>query len=240
MPETVAPPKVDGFKLEGRMTGSAEEIAKALSSISFLKVAKEKAAVSAAYVESRDISKNPYTFSVIRFDKDSLEVVYTVPPSVSPTRRRIDIIRHLLNTLTLITDYYSLDPKLVLQLLDQAVKEIEDYATNDYKQLYATYDSMRREVETLRRNHSIMKKQVASLSRENYDLKNENDEIKVRVEALQGMSDSALKAKIQDWVIDHGGQMNVPDFSRMYKVPEARVEQLLDDLVKEGFLEIVQ
>lgn len=240
MPEAVAPPKVDGFRLEGRMTGKADSIANALRGVSYLKVAKEKNAVSAAYVESRDINKNPYTFSVIRFDRDAIDVMYTIPPAFSPTRRRIDIIRHLLNTLTLVSGYYEVDPKLILQLIEQAVKEIEDYATGDYRQLYATYDSMRREVETLRRNYSIIKKQASSLSRENYELKNENDELKLRIESLQGMSDSALKAKIQDWVIDHGGQMNVPDFARMYKVPEARVEQLLDDLVKEGFLEIVQ
>jgi len=240
MPEAISPPKVDGFKLEGRMTGKAEDIANALRGVSFLKVAKEKTAVSAANVESRDISKNPYTFSVIRFDKDGIDVVYTVPPSVSPTRRRMDIIRHLLNTLTLVSDYYETDPKLVLQLLEQTVKEIEDYATNDYKQLYATYDSMRREVEALRRNYLVMKKQATSLSRENYDLKNENDELRVKLEGLQGMSDGVLKAKIQDWVIEHGGQMMVPEFSRVFKVPEARVEQLLDELVKGGFLEIVQ
>lgn len=240
MPEALAPPKVDGFKLEGRMTGRPDEIANALRAVSFLKVAKEKTAVSAANVESRDISKNPYTFSVIRFDKEGIDVVYTVPPSVSPTRRRIDIIRHLLNTLTLVADHYETDPKLILQLLEQTVKEIEDYATNDYKQLYATYDSMRREVEALRRNYSIMKKQVSSLSRDNYDLKNENDELKVKIEGLQGMSDGVLKAKIQDWVIDHGGQMSVPEFSRVFRVPEARVEQVLDELVKGGFLEIVQ
>lgn len=240
MPEALAPPKVDGFKLEGRMTGRPDEIANALRGVSFLKVAKEKSAVSAANVESRDINKNPYVFSVIRFDKEGIEVLYTVPPSVSPTRRRIDIMRHLLNTLTLVSDYYETDPKLILQLLEQVVREIEDYATNDYKQLYATYDSMRREVESLRRNYSIMKKQVSSLSRENYDLKNENDELKLKIEGLQGMSDGVLKAKIQEWVIDHGGQMNVPEFSRVFRVPEARVEQVLDELVKGGFLEVVQ
>jgi len=240
MPEAVAAPKVDGFKVEGKMTGKAEEIANALRGVSSLKVAKEKSAVSAAYVESRDISKNPYTFSVIRFDKDAVDVVYTVPPSVSPTRRRMDMLRHLLNTLTLISDNYFVDPKLVLQLLEQTVKEIEDYATNDYKQLYATYDTMKREVESLRRNYTVMKKQVASLSRESYDLKNENDELRLKLEGLQGMSDGVLKTKVQDWVLDHGGQISIAEFSRVFKVPEARVEQVLDELVKGGFLEIVQ
>jgi len=240
MPEAIAAPKVDGFKVEGKMTGKAEEIANALRGVSSLKVAKEKSAVSAAYVESRDISKNPYTFSVIRFDKDAVDVVYTVPPSVSPTRRRMDMLRHLLNTLTLISDNYFVDPKLVLQLLEQTVKEIEDYATNDYKQLYATYDTMKREVESLRRNYTVMKKQVASLSRESYDLKNENDELRLKLEGLQGMSDGVLKTKVQDWVLDHGGQISIAEFSRVFKVPEARVEQVLDELVKGGFLEIVQ
>ncbi|MEW5996650.1 MAG: hypothetical protein AB1657_03580 [Candidatus Micrarchaeota archaeon] len=240
MPEAVAPPRVDGFRLEGRMSGKAEDLAGALKGISYLKVAKEKSAVSAAYVESRDISKNPYTFSIVRFDKDAVDVIYTVPPSASPTRRRMDVLRHLLNMLTLVEGHYEVDPKLVLQLLEQTVKEIEDYATADYKQLYATYDTMRKEAETLRRNSAVAKKQLAALSRENYELKNENDELKLKLESLQGMSEGTLRSKVQEWVIDHGGLMNVAEFSKTFRVPEARVEQVLDELVRQGFFEVVQ
>lgn len=240
MPETIAPPKVDGFRLEGKFTGKVDNLANALASVSFLKVAKEKSAVSASYVESRDISKNPYTFSVIKFEKGGVDVIYTVPPSSAPTRRRMDVIRYFLNVLTLASDHYEVDPKLVLQLLEQTVKEIDDYSTGDYKQLYASYDSLKREVETMRRNYTLLKKQVSGLSRENYDLKNENDELKLKIESLQGMSDGVLKSKIQEWVVDHGGEMNIPDFSRVFKVPEARVEQVLDELVRAGFLELVQ
>lgn len=240
MPETVAPPKVDGFRLEGRFTGKVDGLANALSSVSFLKVAKEKSAVSASYVESRDINKNPYTFSIIKFDKEGVDVIYTVPPSASPTRRRMDVLRYFLNLLTLASDNYDVDPKLVLQLLEQTVKEIEDFSTGDYKQLYASYDSLKRDVETMRRNYTVLRKQVAGLTRDNYDLKNENDELKLKIESLQGMSDGVLKAKIQEWVVDHGGEINIPDFSKVYRVPEARVEQVLDELVKGGFLELAQ
>ncbi|HNT60743.1 MAG TPA: hypothetical protein PKJ97_02070 [Candidatus Bilamarchaeaceae archaeon] len=240
MPEPAAAPKVDGLRIEGRMVGKPEEIASALRTISFLRVAKEKSSVSAAYVESRDMSKNPYSFSVIKFDKEAVEIVYTIPPSLSPTRRRIDILRYALNLFTLVGDYYQIDPKLLLQLLEQTVKEIEDFSTNDYRQLYVSYDTLKREVDTLRRNYALLRKQVAGLTRENYDLKNDNDELRLDIEKLQGMSDGALKTKLQEWIIDHGGDINIPDFSRFHRVPEARVEQLLDDLVKGGFLEMVQ
>jgi regulator of replication initiation timing len=240
MPEPASAPKVDGLRMEGKMTGRPEDIASALRTISFLRVAKEKSSVSAAYVESRDINKNPYSFSVVKFDKDHVEVVYTIPPSVSPTRRRMDMLRYLLNLFTLVGEYYEVDPKLLLQLLEQTVKEIDDFATNDYKQLYSTYDTLKREVDTLRRNYALLKKQVGTLNRENYDMKNENDELKLSMEKLQGMSDSALKTKLQEWVVDHSGDMNVSEFARFHRVPEARVEQLLDELVKGGFLELVQ
>lgn len=240
MPEPTAPPKVDGLRIEGKMTGRPEDIANALRTISFLRVAKEKAAVSASYVESRDINKKPYSFSIVKFGEDAVEIVYTVPPSLSPTRRRIDMLRYALNLFTLVGDYYQVDPKLLLQLVEQTVKEIEDFSTNDYRQLYVTYDTLKREVDTLRRNYALLRKQVVGLTRENYDLKNENDELRLNMEKLQGMSDGALKTKLQEWIIDHGGDMNIPEFSRFHRVPEARVEQLLDDLVKRGFLEMVQ
>ena len=239
--EQVPPPKVDGFNMKIRLKGNFSDVAQALSSISFLKVAQEKEGVNAAYVESRSIDKTPYLFSLMKFKKDEVEVAYTVPGNTSPTRRKLDVMRYLLNMLTLVEPYYAIENKVVYQLIEDTMRQLEEYTTGDFKTLYKDYDQLKREVETLRRSLFVYKGQVKSLSKENYELKNENDELKVRFEKLHGgISDSVLTARVQEWIMDHSGSINVVEFAKYNRVPEARVEDILNRLVRQGFLEQVQ
>jgi regulator of replication initiation timing len=240
MPREVPLPKIDGFKIKAKMVGKPGKIAEVLRQASFLKVAKEKEGVSIAYVESRDITKKPYIFSVIKFRKDEIEVLFTIPPGTAPTRRKLNVIRSFLNILSMLGTLYDIENDLIYQLIEQTIKEMDEYATGDYKRLYNAYDSLRKEVEDLRRTTLMLRRQVKGLSKENYELKNESDELKLKLEALQGMSEGTLKTKIQEWIADHNGAINLSDFARVFKVPEARVEQVLDELVKEGYLEFIQ
>lgn len=242
MPQgSASTPKVDGFRMKVKLRGKFSEVASALRSISFLKLAKEKEGVEVAYVESRSIDKTPYLFSMLRFRKNEIEAIYTVPDNTSPTKRKLDVLRYLLNMLTLVEPYYEIDNKVVYQLVEETMRQLEDYTTGDYKKLYRDYDMLKQEVENLRRNAFIYKGQIKSLTKENYELKNESDELKVRFEKLHGgISDSVLMARIQEWIIDHNGTINILDFSKHNRVPEARVEDSLNKLVQQGYIEQVQ
>ena len=64
-----------------------------------------------------------------------------------------------------------------------------------------------------------------------------NDELSVRLKGLETLSDTVLSLKIQEWLAEHKGEINISDFSKVYNVPENRVEQMLNKLVTEGYLE---
>jgi len=241
MAEGPLPPKVDGFRMKVKLTGKFSDVATALSSISFLKIAQGKDGVSAAYVESRSIDKTPYLFSLMKFKKDEIEVIFTVPSNSTPTKRKLDVLRYLLNMITLVEPYYEIDSKVIYQLIEETMRQLEEYTTGDYKTLYKDFDQIKREVETLRRAARIYKNQVKGLTKENYELKNESDELKIRFEKLHGgISDAVLTSRIQDWISDHRGSINVVEFARHNRVPETRVEDLLNLLVRQGNLEQVQ
>src|SRR3990167_5193063 len=100
-------PSVDGFKIKGTLRGTIQDVASLLRTVSFLEVAPEKDAVNAVYVESRDINKAPYLFSILRIKEDEIELIYSVPPEIAPKKRRLDMIRYLLNILSLVENYYK-------------------------------------------------------------------------------------------------------------------------------------
>jgi regulator of replication initiation timing len=232
-------PTVDGFKIKGTLKGSFAEIAKLLRTISFLEVAQEKSAVNVIYIENRDIDKNPYLFSIVKIKKDEIEVLYTIPPEISPRKRRMDVLRYLLNILSLFDKEYDIENKVLYQLIEDAVKEITDSVTMDYSKLYTAYDSLKKKADDLRKKTERLEDQVEALTNQNYELKSENDEVKIRLGELEHLSEETLKTKIQEWIIEHNGSINVSEFSRVYKTPETRVEEILNRLVSEGYIESV-
>lgn len=242
-PEKAVPaaaPKVDGFKIKAKLKGSLKDAAELLRTISFLEVAAEKDAVNAVYVESRDIKKNPYLFSILKIKKSELEVLYTIPPEIAPRKRKLDVIRYLLNILSLVEDVYSVDTKVVYQLLETAVKDLLDSVTMDYSKLYTTYDSLKKETDDLKKKVERLESQNEALMTQNYELKSSNDEMSLRIKELEGMSDDILKGKLQEWVLEHDGEINILEFTKIHKVAESRVERMLNRLVAEGYLEVLR
>jgi len=238
--EPTHPPQVDGFKIKGKLAGTLKDVAGMLRSISFLEVAPEKDLLNVLYVESRDIDKNPYLFSILKISADQIEVLYSIPPEIGPKRRRVDVVRYLLNILSLTDPVYTIDNKSLYQLIENAVKDLAGSVTLDYSKLYTAYDSMKKQADDYKKKLDRLTDQNLALTTKNYELKTQNDDLRLRVEALEGLSDDALKTKLQEWVIEHNGSISIAEFTKVYKVSDARVEELLNRLVSEGYLEIMQ
>ncbi|MEM3422241.1 MAG: hypothetical protein QXF35_02155 [Candidatus Bilamarchaeaceae archaeon] len=229
-------PKVDGFKLKGNLKGKISNIVDILKSISFIEIAQEKNAINIAYVESRDINKNPYLFSIIKLKDNEIEVVYSIPSEISPTKRRLDVIRYFLNLVSLIGDEYDVDNKILFQLIEDAVKRVSESVSLDYSKLYTEYDALKKEVADLKKKNEMLAQQVDALSAYNYELKSENDELRLKLKKYETMSNDTLKVKIQSWIAEHNGSINIPEFCKVYGTAESKVEEILNQLVSEGYL----
>lgn len=230
-------PGVDGFKLKSSIKGKMEDIVSALRTVSFLEVGAEREAVNAAYIESRDINKMPYLFSILKIKDDELELVYTIPSEISPKKRRLDMIRYLLNVLSLIEPYYKVETTSIYQLIENAVKEISEIVSLDYSKLYTSYDTLKKELDDAKRKISRLSEENQSLTNRNFELKNKSDEMMLRLKDLESYSDDVLKAKIAEWIVEHNGEINIYEFSKIFKVQETRVEQMLNNLMNEGYIE---
>lgn len=234
--EEAVPPKVSGLSLECKRLSSSREIFESLSSLSFLELLQEEDAVVAINVESRDIRRSPYLFSICYFRPLKIEIIYTYTAGMSPKKRRLDILRYLLNLLTMTSSHHEIDMRQAYQLLEDAVSEMNEYVTSDYDKLYSVYDNMKNEITTMQKKLAELREANALLSKENYDLKLVRDELQLKVSAAQAMSDDVLAAKIQEWVSEHDSEINITEFSKIFNVPETRVEQMLNRLVSEGYL----
>ncbi len=233
-------PRTDGFKVFAKLKGTMKDVESKLRSVSFMEVVPEKDVVNAAYIESRDLDKNPYVFALFKFRADSIEVLYSIPPTIAPKKRKLDMVRYFLNILTTLGSAYSVEPTAVFQLLDAALKEMNDFVSLDYNKLYTNYDNRKKDYEDVSRRLKRAQQESDELKRQNYEIKTRGDELAVRLKQLETLSDDTLKEKLQEWISEHAGEINVGEFSKFYKLPDARVEEMLNVLVREGFVQPLQ
>ena len=228
---------VDGFEIRGRLKGDKKDLFDELSKLTFLEIAERIEGLVVINVESRDIRKKPYLFSVTYFDRDKIKVLYSCVAGMSPKKRRLDILSYFLNVLTLVGDKYIVDDKEIYQLLQNAIKDMSEYVTLDYERMYAEHDSLKNETETSKKLISTLRESNELLSRENYALKTRLEEYKLKLEKYESTSDEILAVRLQEWISEHAGEIDIVEFSRIYEIPESRIEEMLNKLVMKGFLE---
>jgi len=233
-------PTIGAFSIKVKLKDDLKEVSNALRSLSFLEVAQEKDTVNALYVESRDINKQPYIFSIFKASDSMLELAYSIPAGLAPTRRRLDMVRYFINLLTLLEPYYEIDNKIVLQLMESSIKDVVDSISMDYSKLYTEYDTIKKEGEDLKRKAKRFSEDNASLSNDNYELKNKNDEMLLRLKQLESMPEEALKVKLQEWILEHNGEINVAEFASANNISVSFVEETLNRLITEGYIEAVR
>ncbi len=227
-------PSVAAFSIKAKLSGALKDVAASLRSVSFLEVAQEKDAVNALYVESRDINKQPYVFSILKANDEQLEVIYSIPQNIAPWRRRLDMIRYFINIITLLEPYYEMDTKIILQLMESSVKDVVDSVSMDYSKLYTEFDTVKKEFDDVRKKAKRLADENSVMSTENYALKNRNDELVLRLNQLENIPEDAIRAKVQEWIIEHNGERNITEVAKLNSSNEVKVEEAVNRVIMEG------
>jgi len=203
---------------------------------------KEQAKLKVRAARAKKLGLEPHQLPFVKDAKcpqrpTMLEVLYSALPNMSPKKRRLDVLRHFLNLMTLVEDCYEVEMRQVYQLLEASVADMNEYVSADYDKLFSLYDNLKADFSSTQKKYNEAKEASGTLSKENYELKTKNDELTLKLRSLETFSDSVLSLKIQEWLSEHKGEINIADFSKVYNVPEMRVEQMLNKLVTEGYLE---
>ncbi|MEM3400334.1 MAG: hypothetical protein QXP42_05880 [Candidatus Micrarchaeia archaeon] len=235
--EIIREPKVEGFVISAQRISSETDILSVFLTMSF-EVTKKDEEIVVISVESRDINKRPYIFTIFKMKQDSVEFLYSVVPEVSPQKRRLDAMKEFINVLSLLEGRYRFDHKQVYQIFHTFIDGITEYVSLPYDQLYAKYDALVSELLRAKTRIEELTKSNEELAQANMELKKINDELTVKISELEAYSDEVLMLKIQEWLFEHGNEINVEQFAKVFGVNETRVEQILNKMVKEGYLEV--
>jgi hypothetical protein len=238
--KTIQKPEVRGFRINAKRVSRAEDLIKQLSQISFISYTidpNDSKTIIALNVEARDISNNPYNFSIIYFKPNEIDVIYTITPKKSSKLRKLEVLSYVLNILSFCADIYSIKIEQLAQITENILLDATEYFSMDYQELYTKYDRLKEENEGLNKKIKMVEDSKKELENEVYTLKNKMQELNAKLQGLEKYSDDVLALKIQEWIAEHNGEFNLAEFAKIYNVPETRVEQILNNLIAEGYLE---
>ncbi|MGB9703616.1 MAG: hypothetical protein ACP5HJ_01510 [Candidatus Micrarchaeia archaeon] len=230
-------PVVYSFSIPAQIISSLNDIALKLKTLNFLSVTQKENTLIVYNVETRDIKKEPYLFYILEFKKEGIEVSYSVIPDISPKQRKVVVLKALLDILVLLKEDLKVDTSLFFSILSSSIQEFLASIPQNYETLFGKYDSLLESYKELQRNFVSLQNSNKMLSLKVTELIEKNAELEARIRKLETLSDEVLMLKVQDWLLTHNGTINIGEFSALYKVPEARVEEILNKMISLGYIQ---
>ncbi len=231
-------PEVNEFLLNSRLVSTFDEMIKRFSQIKTFMIKQETDSLVLISVESWDMQKNPFLFIVITFKQNSLSMNYTIPMDASKKMRKLYVIRTLLEILSLVSDIYAVDQRKLYSYINSSLDDVLSSMTQSYSSLFNNYDSLFGEYREIRRLNVELQKSNRELTSNAVELSKENKKLKADLDELQKYSDQSLMVMIEDWIDGHSETIDLDAFSNNYHIPLSRVEQILNKMVSEGYLQL--
>lgn len=236
--ESEAEPKVEQVEFPGRLSTSIDQIKQKLSSIPFYSFQAAGDKLEVARVESRNVHKKPFLFYIVTISPSSLQLTYSIIPGSSDRLRRSVVIKDLASMLAVIGDDFQVDEAKFLQYVDSALDSLINGMSQSYSTLFNKYDALLNQYVEIKRLMHELEVSNRNLTIQTGQLNDENKTLTDQLKSLQTYSDESLMAMVQDWIEVHNSSIDVGEFAKIYKVPEPRIEQILDKMVSLGYIEL--
>lgn len=230
-------PKIEQVDFSGKLTGSFEDIKAKVSQMQFYSLQEGEGKLDIVRIENVNIHKKPFLFYIITVKPDSLALTYSIIPGSSDRLRRAVVIKNLASVLSVVADSFRIEEAKFFQYVDSAIDNLVGGMSQEYSTLFNKYDAVFGEYTELKKLAGDLTVSNRNLTIQTGQLNEENKSLTEQLHNLQTYSDEALMAMVQDWIEVHSSSIDVGEFSKTYKVPEPRIEQILDKMVSQGYLE---
>ncbi len=231
-------PKAEQIEFPGKLLTDFEDAQKRLSGMPFysFQIGPEK--LDIVRVESRNVKKKPFLFYIITLNKDKLVLTYSMTPGSSERLRQAMVIKNLASVLSVIRDAFEVDESKFYQYVDSVIDNLVSGLSQSYSTLFNKYDSLLNEYVETKRLAKELTESNRNLAIQTSQLNEENKSLAEQLKSLQTFSDESLMSMVQDWIDVHNSSIDIGEFSKTYKVPEPRIEQILDKMASMGYLEL--
>ena len=124
------------------------------------------------------------------------------------------------------------------QYVDSTIDDVLASLSQNYSALFNNYDSLFNEYRELKRLNIELTASNKNLTVQATQAVSENRELKERLKQLETYSDESLMVMLEDWIDAHNSTIDIIEFSKSYKIPAPRIEQMLNKMVTAGYIEL--
>ncbi|MCL4403668.1 MAG: hypothetical protein M1500_00250 [Candidatus Marsarchaeota archaeon] len=233
-----AEPDTEEIQFKASIKGEFKDISQRFSSLQMYSMRAEADKLTLVRIESRDIQKRPYLFYIFELGRNSLTVSYTRSRDASVKMRRLFVLKNLLSVLSLVSDLYVVDDSDLFQHVDSAIDDVINALSPSYSSLFNNYDSLFNEYRELKRLNLELQASNKELLVRATQLESDNKALKERMSKLEAYSDESLMVMVEDWIESHDGTIDINEFSKSHNIVSTRVEDVLNKMVSQGYIEL--
>ncbi len=236
--ETEVEPKIERVEFPGKLNGTVSAVKDKVAQMPFYNFREAEGGIDIVRVESRNVRKKPFLFYIITVKPDALTLTYSIVPGSSDRLRRAVVIKNLASILSVISDSFAIEEGKFFQYVDSVLDSLINGMSQGYSTLFNKYDAVAGEYAELKKLANDLAMSNKNLTTQTSQLSEENKTLNEQLMSLQTYSDDALMGMVEDWIEVHSSAIDVGEFSKTYKVPEPRIEQILDKMVAAGYIEL--
>jgi hypothetical protein len=212
------------------------KLAPVLGELGFSKVAYSKKKLVVEKSGGEDLyGKKHLHYRIVFGDKD-VEFSYSIPSSSTKRRRMLEIYPVLINTVRIAEDFYEIKASTLLEPVLYLLKEMDAVVGRDALDVSSELDALNEKHQTLTKKYEELVRSSEENARILLESERRREELNKRNEELESLSDETLREELFKWLKVHNGSINIREFSKAYGAQSKRVEEGLNQLIKEGYI----
>jgi hypothetical protein len=207
-----------------------------LGSLGFNRMDYSEDALVIEKVESEDLNGKPYLYYRIELLRNAIVLKYTVPDMERHVSRSLDMGMMLLNMFQILTAYYDVPIQSVYPFYFTLMKSLTEAIDSEKMEMYSKLKDTTQKHISLEKKYNDLVQASAQNARLVVEYERKNEDLRERVQRLEGVGETELQSQLFEWIRTHDGEIDVLEFAKLNNVAAGRAEEGLDSLIKNGFI----
>lgn len=224
------------IKIKAKRLKPMKELAPVLGSLGFSKISYTKEEMVVEKVESEDLSGKPYLFYRIELGPSSILIRYLLPSPERRLSRSLDMGLLSLNLFRIISSHYDISVSSVYPFYYALLNSLSESIEREKLEAVSELASLKSKHASLEKKYKDLVRSSEQNARILVEAERKNEEIAEKMAKMEGVNEEVLQERLFEWVRTHDGEINIFEFARLNSIPVGRVEEGLNQLIKNGFI----
>jgi predicted ribosome quality control (RQC) complex YloA/Tae2 family protein len=195
--------------------------------------------VKIGIVEKYNVDKKPESYYILEFKLNEINIYYT-EEGYEESFRKWDVIKKAIPILEMVAPFYNLKASDIISIIDNAINDIFTSVPQNVRDELIKIEKLKTQISRLEEKIARLEQEKSDLQNQIYQLSEKLDLANSKLTKYEKLTDDELRVKIIEWIKQNNGEFDSIKFAEYYDVPEIRVKENLEFLIKNGYITVVR